>query len=120
MIVCVFCRRKRKWDQPAESLISALPGVLPSGNVGSLIQGVPVTTPAINNTPFTATTLQKVLTAPSLQQHAVALVQKINQVRLLCTSLLYYFIRNIISVNVLLELQFGAHKFHVFIMLISL
>lgn len=80
--MCVFCRRKRKWDQPAESFISAVPGVLPLGNVGSLIattlQGVPATS-AINNTPFSAATLQ---TAPSLQQHAVALVQKINQVRL--------------------------------------
>lgn len=78
--VCVSCRRKRKWDQPAESVISAVPGVLPLGNVGSLIQGVPVTS-AVNNTPFSAAPLHKVLTAPSLQQHAVALVHKINQVR---------------------------------------
>ncbi|KAK1356428.1 Hydroxyproline-rich glycoprotein family protein, putative, expressed [Heracleum sosnowskyi] len=78
-------RRKRKWDQPAESVISAVPGVLPLGNVGSFIgttlQGVPATS-AINNTLFTTATLQQVLTVPSLQQHAVALVQKINQTKL--------------------------------------
>ncbi|KAL8088850.1 hypothetical protein AgCh_038569 [Apium graveolens] len=79
-------RRKRKWDQPAESVMSALPGVLPLGNVGSLIQGVHSAT-AINNTPFSATALQKVLTAPSLQQHAVALVQKINQEELIAREI---------------------------------
>ena len=64
-------RRKRKWDQPAESFISAVPGVIPLGNVGSpMLQAVS----AINTT-------QQLLT-PSLQQHAVTLVQKINQVRL--------------------------------------
>uniref|UniRef100_A0A166D4I1 Protein RIK n=1 Tax=Daucus carota subsp. sativus TaxID=79200 RepID=A0A166D4I1_DAUCS len=64
-------RRKRKWDQPAESFISAVPGVIPLGNVGSpMLQAVS----AINTT-------QQLLT-PSLQQHAVTLVQKINQTKL--------------------------------------
>lgn len=74
-------RRKRKWDQPAESLISAgiaLPGVLPLANVGSLVG---TTLQGVAPIPVTST-LQQVLTVPFLQQHAVALVQKINQTKL--------------------------------------
>lgn len=93
LYACLFCRRKRKWDQPAESLIPAVPGVLSFGNVGSLIgmapEGVPAAS-AVNKIPFST----GALIAPALQQHAVALVQKISQVRYLGTSLLHYLIFN--------------------------
>ncbi|KVI02589.1 hypothetical protein Ccrd_019128, partial [Cynara cardunculus var. scolymus] len=78
-------RKKRKWDQPAESLVSAgvaVPGVLPLGNMGSFMGithpgVVPVSSASLINH-FTASYghLQQVL-APSMQQHAISLAQKI-------------------------------------------
>lgn len=56
-------RKKRKWDQPAESLVTAgtaVPGVLPLLNIRS----------------FTPN-LQQILLAPSMQQHAASIAQKI-------------------------------------------
>lgn len=79
-------RKKRKWDQPAELLVSAgvaVPGVLPLGNTGSLagiaLPGVVPAAGASLMNPISASyrTLQQVLLVPSIQQHAAALVQKI-------------------------------------------
>ncbi|XP_054803518.1 protein RIK isoform X2 [Prosopis cineraria] len=76
-------RKKRKWDQPAETLVTAgiaVPGVLSLGN------GVPLTgmafpgvTPLTNPLPANCATVPQVLQAPSVQLHAAAAVQKINQ-----------------------------------------
>ncbi|GLU01824.1 hypothetical protein SLE2022_191070 [Rubroshorea leprosula] len=64
-------RKRRKWDQPAEALVSA--GIaLPLGNAGALgaISGAFVTNPlAVGSTPI----------SPMLQQHAAAVVPKLNQ-----------------------------------------
>ncbi|KAI3665834.1 hypothetical protein L6452_44469 [Arctium lappa] len=78
-------RKKRKWDQPAESLVSAgiaVPGVLPLGNMGSFMgithPGViPVSSASlINHLTASYGNLQQVM-APSMQQHAISLAQKI-------------------------------------------
>ncbi|GAB4831735.1 hypothetical protein Ancab_005747 [Ancistrocladus abbreviatus] len=68
-------RRKRKWDQPDESLISAgvaVPGIIPVNNMGSLVgvtwAGV---APAIANIP-------SMIQAPIMQQ-AATVVQKLTQ-----------------------------------------
>ncbi|XP_076905593.1 protein RIK-like isoform X2 [Bidens hawaiensis] len=67
-------RKKRKWDQPAESLVSAglaVPGMLPLGNMGAFIgPGVgPVSTACYGN-------LQQVLMAqkiqPKIQEELIA------------------------------------------------
>lgn len=72
-----FCRKKRKWDQPDESLLSAgvtIPGIFPLGNMGYLPRpAVPFSTSNIN--PL------QVIQVP-LQQHAAAIVQKLVQVSL--------------------------------------
>ncbi|GKV08843.1 hypothetical protein SLEP1_g20418 [Rubroshorea leprosula] len=64
-------RKRRKWDQPAEALVSA--GIaLPLGNAGALgaISGAFVTNPlAVGSTAI----------SPMLQQHATAVVPKLNQ-----------------------------------------
>lgn len=69
----LLCRKRRKWDQPAEALVSA--GIaLPLGNAGALgaMSGAFVTNPlAAGSTAI----------SPMLQQHATALVPKLNQVR---------------------------------------
>ena len=84
-----FCRRKRKWDQPAESLVSAgvaVPGILQLGNSGSLAA---ITLPGVASSPGTlltnpllssSVTIPQVLQVPLIQPHATAVIQKINQV----------------------------------------
>ncbi|KAK6155016.1 hypothetical protein DH2020_009264 [Rehmannia glutinosa] len=80
-------RKRRKWDQPDESLVSAgvaVPGIFPLANMGSLAR---ITLPIVSSVtgaslaiPFStssATPLQ-VVTMP-LQQHAAAIVQKLVQ-----------------------------------------
>ncbi|KAJ4973466.1 hypothetical protein NE237_006640 [Protea cynaroides] len=81
-------RRKRKWDQPAEYLISAglqVPGVLPLGNVGSLV-GVALpgmTTPSgallTNPLSATCTTAPHIFQPLSIPLNTSAVVQKLNQ-----------------------------------------
>ncbi|KAI9120519.1 hypothetical protein K1719_007552 [Acacia pycnantha] len=81
-------RKKRKWDQPAETLVTAgitVPGVFSLGN-GLPLNGVafPVApsvagAPLINPLPASCATVPQVLQAPSVQLQAAAVVQKINQ-----------------------------------------
>ncbi|XP_059670435.1 protein RIK isoform X2 [Cornus florida] len=84
-------RKKRKWDQPAESLVSvgvAVPGILPLGNVGSLVgiglPGVAAASGALLMNPLTAcsTTVPQVFQVPSIQPHTAAVVQKITQAKI--------------------------------------
>ncbi|CAK9162989.1 unnamed protein product [Ilex paraguariensis] len=80
-------RKKRKWDQPAESLVSAgiaLPGIVPFGQLGSLagisIPGVsPMFGVSLMN-PLTASceTSPQVFPVPLVQQHTATPVQKMN------------------------------------------
>lgn len=72
-------RRKRKWDQPAETLVSA--GVtLPLGNPGALgaipLPGVATVSGAFLANPIAA---GSVVVPPIVQQYAAAAVQKLNQ-----------------------------------------
>ncbi|KAL1538781.1 protein RIK isoform X1 [Salvia divinorum] len=77
-------RRKRKWDQPDESLLSAgvaVPGILPLANMGylpmpavSFVPGAPLGTPFSTSN---ASALQ-VIQVP-LQQHAASIIQKLVQ-----------------------------------------
>ncbi|XP_047960220.1 protein RIK isoform X2 [Salvia hispanica] len=77
-------RRKRKWDQPDESLLSAgvaVPGILPLANMGylpmpavSLVPGAPLAIPFSTSN---ANALQ-VIQVP-LQQHAASIIQKLVQ-----------------------------------------
>lgn len=85
MLICFVCRKKRKWDQPAESLVPvgmAVPGVLPSSNAAPLgavaFPGVaPIISGALLNNPLAASVqLQQ-------QNTAAAAAQKLNQVRCL-------------------------------------
>ncbi|KAF3444857.1 hypothetical protein FNV43_RR14550 [Rhamnella rubrinervis] len=72
-------RKKRKWDQPAESLVSAglvVPGVLPVGNMGSLSG---ITTPIPNSLAASCVNVPQVIQAPLIQQHTAAVVPKLNQ-----------------------------------------
>ncbi|KAG6656938.1 hypothetical protein CIPAW_04G055900, partial [Carya illinoinensis] len=79
--------KKRKWDQPAESLVSAgvaIPGVLPLGNMGPL-QGIalpgvaPVSTALLTN-PLVSScaTIPLVLQASSIQQQTATMVPKVS------------------------------------------
>ncbi|KAK6913338.1 hypothetical protein RJ641_022939 [Dillenia turbinata] len=81
-------RRKRKWDQPAESLVSAgvtVPGILPLSGMVSLIgSSLPAVSPVsgsllANPLATNCATIPQVLQAPLLQQHAAAVVQKLIQ-----------------------------------------
>ncbi|XAR51664.1 hypothetical protein NMG60_11006354 [Bertholletia excelsa] len=91
-------RKRRKWDQPAESLVSvsvalpsfvsasvALPGILPLGNIGSLAgvtpPGAATASGALLTNPLMAssTTIQPVFQAPLIQTHTTSAVPKINQ-----------------------------------------
>ncbi|THG18817.1 hypothetical protein TEA_001206 [Camellia sinensis var. sinensis] len=81
-------RRKRKWDQPAESLITAgvaVSGILPSSNIGSLaainLPGASSASGALLANPLTTSpaTILQVFQAPLIQPHATVVVQKINQ-----------------------------------------
>ncbi|XP_042024243.1 protein RIK-like isoform X1 [Salvia splendens] len=77
-------RRKRKWDQPDESLLSAgvaVPGILPLANMGylpmpavSLVPGAPLAIPFSTSN---SNALQ-VIQVP-LQQHAASIIQKLVQ-----------------------------------------
>ncbi|KAF5457652.1 hypothetical protein F2P56_021738 [Juglans regia] len=78
-------RKKRKWDQPAESLVSAgvaIPGVLPQGSMGPLegiaLPGVaPVSTALLKNPLITScATIPLVLQASSIQQQTATIVPK--------------------------------------------
>lgn len=80
-------RKKRKWDQPAESLGSAgvtVPGLLPLPNLGSLpgitLPGVATIPSASFSNSLTASvaTILPAIQVP-LQQHAIATAQKVNQ-----------------------------------------
>ncbi|XP_020554822.1 protein RIK isoform X3 [Sesamum indicum] len=81
-------RKKRKWDQPDESFVSAgvaFPGIFPLANMGSLAR---ITLPAVSPVsaspaipfPTSSGTPLQVVQVP-LQQHAAAIVQKLVQVR---------------------------------------
>ncbi|XP_062106498.1 protein RIK isoform X2 [Humulus lupulus] len=82
-------RKKRKWDQPAESLVSAgfaVPGILPLGAVGSLGGGVtiPGATPVssallVNPLVASCSNVSQVIPPPLIQQHIAAMVPKIVQ-----------------------------------------
>ncbi|KAK4490745.1 hypothetical protein RD792_001450 [Penstemon davidsonii] len=76
-------RKRRKWDQPDESLLSAgvaIPGIFPLANMGSLARiTLPVVPPVPGSShaiPFSASSSN--LLQP-LQQHAAAIVQKLIQ-----------------------------------------
>lgn len=87
----LLCRKKRKWDQPAETLVAAgiaVPGVIPLGNAvvplrGIAFPGISPVACALSTNPLAAScaTVPQVLQAPSVQLHTAAAVQKINQVR---------------------------------------
>ena len=74
-------RKKRKWDQPAEFVLSAAastPNLLPS-LPGIALPGVfPLV--GVYSTVSSTTSLQIPSIVPNVQQNAVAIVQKINQV----------------------------------------
>lgn len=92
-VYIIVNRKKRKWDQPAESLVSAglaLPGVFPLGSMANLIGiSLPVVAPlsgalVTNSVPASGASAPQIFQAPTIQQNAVAMVQKLNQVSLLC------------------------------------
>lgn len=91
------CRKKRKWDQPAESLISAgLAGALPLDNVG-LLGGItlPGVTP-VSGTHFInplAASFPTVPQVPLIPQQTAAVIQKLIQVRYLFAWILLYFVK---------------------------
>ncbi|KAL7101016.1 hypothetical protein ACP275_08G030600 [Erythranthe tilingii] len=76
-------RKKRKWDQPDESLVSgiAVPGIYPVANMGSLAR---ITLPAVSSgaslaIPFSNSSVVPLQVQVPLQQHAAAIVQKLIQ-----------------------------------------
>ncbi|KAI6670365.1 hypothetical protein NL676_005250 [Syzygium grande] len=81
-------RKKRKWDQPAESLASiglALPGVLPLANMGSL-DGTAVVTVApvaagllMNSLPANDLAASHALHSAALMQQSAVVAPKLNQ-----------------------------------------
>ncbi|KAL5582169.1 hypothetical protein UlMin_014611 [Ulmus minor] len=75
-------RKKRKWDQPAESLVSAgllVPGVVPLGNIGSLGGvTVPGVTP-MNPLAACGANVPQLNRASLLGQHTAAVVTKLIQ-----------------------------------------
>lgn len=79
----LYFRKKRKWDQPDELLVSAgvaVPGIFPLANMGSLAR---ITLPTVSAVPGAS------LAIP-LQQHAAAIVQKLVQVRLFIRFVLHF------------------------------
>ncbi|KAF3971151.1 hypothetical protein CMV_005227 [Castanea mollissima] len=78
-------RKKRKWDQPAESFVSAgiaLSGVLPLGNIalgGIALPGVTPVSSALLMNPLVAScaTIPQVFQASSIQQHTATIVPKL-------------------------------------------
>lgn len=85
-----FCRRKRKWDQPAEGIVSAagaMPGLFPMAAAGAFtgLGALSSTFPFVNYFPAASVAAAQSTTAqinPSatVQQNAAAIVQKFNQV----------------------------------------
>lgn len=78
LLVGVLCRKKRKWDQPAEAFVSA--GIaVPFSNMGTLAD-MPL--PGVAPVPgtFLSNTLAATVT-PFFQQHAAPVASKQNQVR---------------------------------------
>lgn len=85
-MVFIYSRKKSKWDQPAESFVTAgilVPGVPPLGNMGVSV-AAPVST--MNNVAASYGHVPQVLLAPLMQQHVTALAQKIH-VRYRCLFL---------------------------------
>lgn len=83
------CRKKRKWDQPAESLVSAgaaVPGVLLPGNMAPLggiaLPGVaPVSsTLLMNSLGASCAAIPQVFQASSMQQHTTTVVPKVSHI----------------------------------------
>ncbi|KAM5581207.1 protein RIK [Rosa sericea] len=79
-------RKKRKWDQPAESLVSAglaVPGALPLGNVGLLggmtLPGVSPASGAINPLAAGFPTVPQAYQVPLIPQQAATVIQKLIQ-----------------------------------------
>ncbi|CAM6102034.1 unnamed protein product [Calypogeia fissa] len=81
-------RRKRKWDQPAEGIVSAsgaMPGLFPMAAAGAFagLGVLPGTFPYANYFPAAASTAQsaaaQITPSAIVQQNAAAIVQKFNQ-----------------------------------------
>ncbi|EHA8590357.1 hypothetical protein COCNU_scaffold017435G000030 [Cocos nucifera] len=73
-------RKKRKWDQPAESLISA--GVAAPGVSLGMGGGVGISLPGavpLSGVPATFATVSQLIQSSSLPQSTAAIVQKLNQ-----------------------------------------
>ena len=92
LVFWFLCRKKRKWDQPAESLMPVgmvAPGALPLSNAVSL-GGIafPGVAPVISGTLLT----NPLAASAQLQQHtaAAAAAQKLNQVRCLISCDVYH------------------------------
>ncbi|GMY12905.1 protein RIK isoform X1 [Fagus crenata] len=73
-------RKKRKWDQPAESLVSAgvaIPGMLPLGGIA--LPGLASVSSALFTNPLVAScaTIPQVFQASSIQQPAATVVPKV-------------------------------------------
>jgi hypothetical protein len=86
---CVkFCRKKRKWDQPAEGIVSAaavMPGFLPLAASGAFagLAAMPGAFPFSNYFAAASSTAQSAgasMSTATVQQNAAAIVQKFNQV----------------------------------------
>lgn len=85
------CRKKRKWDQPAESFVSAgvaLSEVLPLGNIalgGIALPGVTPVSSALLMNPLVAScaAITQVFQASTIQQHTATIVPKVSQLRYL-------------------------------------
>ncbi|GMH15706.1 hypothetical protein Nepgr_017547 [Nepenthes gracilis] len=84
-------RKKRKWDQPDESLFSAalaVPGILPINNLGSeggvKLPGAAAASAGLLENPLMAcyANLSHVIHTPIMQQQAAAVVQKLTQPKL--------------------------------------
>jgi hypothetical protein len=81
-------RKKRKWDQPAEGIVSAgavMPGVLPLATSGAFagLGAMPGAFPYVNYFPAVPSTIVQppgaTMTPATVQQNAAAIVQKFNQ-----------------------------------------
>ncbi|KAG5527637.1 hypothetical protein RHGRI_028533 [Rhododendron griersonianum] len=74
-----ICRKKRKWDQPAESLVVAgvaVPGILPLSLAAITLPGVTSASGALLTNTLTSSSAT---TPPLIQPHATAVLQKMNQ-----------------------------------------
>lgn len=92
-----LCRRKRKWDQPAEGVLAAagvVPGLLPVAAAGAFagLGATPNSFPYMNYFPgMSSPALQSgaaVQSSPTtVQQNAAAIVQKFNQVTIIISDI---------------------------------